>query len=111
MPLYRLRINTHVLSKYHALLYRATKLHQKLYRFLSWRSKQGNENGEERAKVKRTTTRSQWFTKSSVYKERCGENSEISKILKFLRIRVTKEARSRRGNSGLGDFDVSLTEL
>ena len=48
-----------------------TKMTPKLYRFLSWRSKQGNRNleghGGEGTKIKRTMMRSQWFTKSSVY--------------------------------------------
>ena len=46
------------------------KTTRKLYRFLSWRSQQGNLEGHggKRTKIKRTMMRSQWFTKSSA----CG---------------------------------------
>ena len=48
-----------------------TKMTKKIYRFLSWRSQQGNLEGHggKRTKIKRMMTRSQWFTKSSAYRE------------------------------------------
>ena len=88
-----------------------TKMTPKLYRFLSWRSKQGNWNleghGGEGTKIKRTMMRSQWFTKSSVYGEDLGEYSEISKILRFLRIGVTKRWDLAVAVAILENFDVN----
>ena len=89
------------------------KWHQKLYRFLSWRSQQGNleGNGGKRTKIKRTMMRSQWFTKLSAYREHWGVNSEISKILRFSRRGVTKRWDLTVAVTILENSDVRRLEL
>ena len=54
-------------------------------------------------------TRSQWFPKSLVYKEHRGGYSEISRMLRFFRIGVTKRRDLTVAVEILEKFDVKTT--
>ena len=85
-----------------------TKTTPKIYRFLSWRSRQGNQNlevhGGEKTRIKRMMMRSQWFTKVVSMRGTLRKKQRDLKNPKVFKDRGHEEVRSRRGSNNSGEL-------